>query len=189
MRVIRMRMCCSILPGAEYLSGHTAPSKSAKKLLSHVLRPLLIAEALLIRSVDTPLSLPSAQRISRLHKWGFECTCALCALPRLEKKTSDIRRSMISSISSRIPGLAAKGDLDGAIALAEESVQLLEEEGLEMLLADEWATLALLWAAKGERVKAEGFARKGWELLGKLGHREQGEFSFEGYVAGIQGKK
>jgi hypothetical protein len=189
MRVIRMRMCCSILPGAEYRSAHIAPSKSAKKLLSHVLHPLLLAETLLIRSIDIPLSLPSAQRTSRLHKWGFKCTCALCALPPLEKKASDIRRSMISSISSRIPGFAAKGDLDGAIALVGESVQLLEDEGLQMLLADEWAMLALLWAAKGERGKAEVYARRGWELLGKLGHHEDGEFSFEGYVAGIQGGK
>jgi hypothetical protein len=161
----------------------------ARKLLSHVYTPPAVWVRDTDVRVDIPLSLPSAQRESRLRRWGFKCGCEVCALLGGDKRASDVRRGKVAVNSGRIPRLAAGGDLDGAIVLAEESVRVLEEEGLDMVLADEWAVLALLWAGKGDRMKAEGYARRGGGLLGKLGHRDVGEeFSFEGYVAGIQEK-
>ncbi|KAH7406388.1 hypothetical protein DE146DRAFT_629722 [Phaeosphaeria sp. MPI-PUGE-AT-0046c] len=138
------------------------------------------------------LGAPSRKRHDLLHRWGFKCTCSLCSLPQLEKKVSDTRRLMISSAEARVVELAGKRELNAAIATALEVVELVNDEGgLESLLTDEYAMLAMLYKSKGDRREADKWGRKAWALLGDLGYLGV-ESGMEGYeletlVEGIGG--
>lgn len=99
---------------------------------------------------------------------------------------------MISSAEKQIISLANNRQLNTAISTALETVELIHDEGgLESLLTDEYAMLAMLYKAKGNRGEADRWGRKAWALLGDLGYLGV-EGGFEGYdletlVEGIGG--
>jgi len=71
--------------------------------------------------------------------------------------------------------LAKDYKLDEAIALAEESVELIKDEGVWSMLTDEYAMLAMLWLEKGDKEKAEAYGEKTHRLLSNLGFLGIGE--------------
>lgn len=71
--------------------------------------------------------------------------------------------------------LAQDYKLDEAISLAEESVEMIKEEGIWSMLTDEYAMLAMLWLEKGDREKAEVYGKKTHRLLADLGFLGIGE--------------
>ncbi|KAL1798239.1 hypothetical protein ACET3X_002276 [Alternaria dauci] len=121
------------------------------------------------------LGLPSSKRQSLLKRWGFKCTCDLCSLPTQERQSSDLRRTMIAQAEEKIMELAQEYKLAEAIALAEESVDMIEEEGIWSMLTDEYAMLAMLWLEKGDKEKAEVYGKKTHRLLADLGFLGIGE--------------
>jgi hypothetical protein len=140
------------------------------------------------------LGAPSAKRQRILNEhWGFTCTCALCELPMLEKKASDVRRLLIAQAETKVLELAKKGEIERAIALAKESVGMIQDEGMESMLTDEYAMLAMLFLEKEDRETAEVWGRKAWRMLGDLGYLGVGEeqwvekFSLEVLLEGIGG--
>jgi hypothetical protein len=82
---------------------------------------------------------------------------------------------MIVQAEEKIMELAQAYKLDEAIALAEESVELIREEGIWSMLTDEYAMLAMLWLEKGEREKAEVYGEMTYRLLSDLGFLGIGE--------------
>lgn len=78
---------------------------------------------------------------------------------------------MISSAEKRVIELANKRELNAAIQTALETIELINDEGgLESLLTDEYAMLAMLYKAKGDRREADKWGRRAWGLLGDLGY-------------------
>jgi hypothetical protein len=83
---------------------------------------------------------------------------------------------MIAQAEEKIMELAKAYKLDEAIVLAEESVELIKEEGVWSMLTDEYAMLAMLWLEKGDREKAEAYGEKTHRLLSDLGFLGIGEY-------------
>jgi hypothetical protein len=140
------------------------------------------------------LGAPSGKRQKILNEhWGFTCTCALCELSMLEKKASDVRRLLIAQAETKVLELARKGEIEQAIALAEESGGMIQDEGMESMLTDEYAMLAMLYLEKGDRETAKVWGRKAWRVLGDLGYLGVGDdewvgnFSLEVLFEGIGG--
>ncbi|KAF7674584.1 hypothetical protein GT037_007344 [Alternaria burnsii] len=121
------------------------------------------------------LGLPSPKRQSLIKRWGFKCTCDLCSLPTQERQASDLRRTLIAQAEEKIIELAQEYKLTEAISLAEESVEMIKEEGIWPMLTDEYAMLAMLWLEKGEKGKAEMYGKKTHRLLADLGFLGIGE--------------
>ncbi|KAF1954919.1 hypothetical protein CC80DRAFT_474957 [Byssothecium circinans] len=138
---------------------------------------------------------PSPHRHRALSRWGFTCTCSLCTLPAAQKTASDMRRTLIAQSTDKITDLWESGKPMDAIVLAEESIEMIRDEGLVHLLPDEYALVAKLWllvarakegrvregkgkgeggkgkggVAEREREEAERWARLSWEMLGGMG--------------------
>ena len=115
------------------------------------------------------LGQPSAQRKAALARWGFTCSCPLCSLTGDAKKHSDILRQLIHQAESKILELAQAGKVDDAIALTEESIDMIIDEKQEHFLTDSYALLGKLWLVKGKRAEAEKWARKSYDLLFQMG--------------------
>ncbi|KAF2644524.1 SET domain-containing protein [Massarina eburnea CBS 473.64] len=159
------------------------------------------------------LGQPFQHRHRALSRWGFACHCSLCSLPNPQKAASDTRRSLIARSTKKITELWESAQPMEAISLAEESIEMIQDEGLEHLLADEYALLAKLWLMVGkareqtmkkgrggkekgkgrqvgiiEREEADRYARMSWELLGEMGFmgydwKETMEFKLEAFLA------
>ncbi|CAN9165956.1 unnamed protein product [Alternaria alternata] len=121
------------------------------------------------------LGLPSPKRQSLIRRWGFKCTCDLCSLPIQERQASDLRRTVIAQAEEKIIELAQEYKLTEAISLAEESVEMIKEEGIWSMLTDEYAMLAMLWLEKGDKGRAEMYGKKTHRLLADLGFLGIGE--------------
>ncbi|PSN65464.1 SET domain-containing protein [Corynespora cassiicola Philippines] len=138
------------------------------------------------------LGQPHASRSSTLARWGFSCTCALCALDPAARLASDARRELIQQSAHRILGLWREGKVHDAISLAKKSAELIIEEDVWPLLTDEYALLARLSLAVGEREEAEEYGRMCWELLRDLGflgeEEEEEEWSLEGLLEMLGGR-
>jgi hypothetical protein len=91
---------------------------------------------------------------------------------------------MLSAAESRIVDFAREGRIKEAIALAKDSVELLRDEGLDMLLADEYAMLAMLWLEKGDEKEADVWGRRAWSLLTELKY-VSGAYGLGKVIAGI----
>ncbi|EAT83150.1 hypothetical protein SNOG_09885 [Parastagonospora nodorum SN15] len=89
------------------------------------------------KRIHLPVGLSSHDRKTLLQPWGFTCHCALCDSSPLTKRASDIRRILIGQSEAKILECAATGRVDEAIRLAEETVGLITDEGLESMLTDE----------------------------------------------------
>ena len=111
-----------------------------------------------------------AERQEGLQRWGFTCTCPLCSLPHAHRVASDVRRTLIAQADKKIIEIWKEGRHADAIALAEEIIEMIQEEGLEHFLTDEYALLAKLWLLYGKREKAEEIGKKSFEMLAGMGY-------------------
>lgn len=87
---------------------------------------------------------------------------------------------MIAQAEEKIIELAQEYRLTEAISLAEESVEMIKEEGIWSMLTDEYAMLAMLWLekadkGKADKGKAEMYGKKTHRLLADLGFLGRGE--------------
>ncbi|KAJ4299824.1 hypothetical protein N0V90_005070 [Kalmusia sp. IMI 367209] len=131
------------------------------------------------------LGQPFARRQETLKRWGFTCTCALCSLPAAEKTASDMRRALIAKSETKAVQLYGEGKTVEAIELAEETLEMMREEGLEGTEADQLVLLAKMWLGVGEREAAERYGRESWERLrgmGFLGEVRDEEWELEGFL-------
>lgn len=98
---------------------------------------------------------------------------------------------MIAQAEEKIIELAQNYKLDEAIALAEESVSMIQEEDIQPMLTDEYAMLAMLWLEKGNKARAEEYGRKSHQLLGDLGFlgvgKDREAWSLEAVLRNIGG--
>ncbi|KAF2006394.1 SET domain-containing protein [Amniculicola lignicola CBS 123094] len=111
----------------------------------------------------------STDRQAGLRKWGFKCSCDLCSSPPSVLAASDERRVRISSSENSLVDLWKVGQVQSAIRLAEEIVDLMKEEELESMLTDEYVILARLHLLLEEKNKAEEYAELAVEELKNLG--------------------
>ncbi|KAF2748378.1 SET domain-containing protein [Sporormia fimetaria CBS 119925] len=109
------------------------------------------------------------QRQEQLKRWDFTCTCALCSLAAHKRQISDIRRTRIQTLTQTLDEHWREKSYHAAITDAEEMVELMKEEGLTALLADQYVVLAKLWVLYGEREKAEEYAELAVDILGDMG--------------------
>jgi hypothetical protein len=82
---------------------------------------------------------------------------------------------VIAQAEEKIIELAQEYKLTEAISLAEESVEMIKEEGIWSMLTDEYAMLAMLWLEKGDKGRAETYGKKTHRLLADLGFLGRGE--------------
>lgn len=114
---------------------------------------------------DIPPGLPSSTRRAILQKWGFKCTCSLCTRPPLVTAESDLRRIKIIETTNEVDTLLVlqedprDEEVRRAIALTEEVLFLLEQEGLlAQFAAEQYDVLARCYKALGEEAQARWYA-------------------------------
>jgi hypothetical protein len=91
---------------------------------------------------------------------------------------------LIGRAETKTIDLARAGNVQQAVDLALETVDMIKDEGLESMLTDEYAMLAMLYLEMGDREEAEMWGRRAWGLLGRLGYlgvSEDGE-DMDGYT-------
>ncbi len=85
--------------------------------------------------------MPSFYRTRALAKWGFSCSCPLCAASARETEESDRRRERIANLFDDIVG--TQHDYDTVVNLTREFFGLAEKENLTEKFAEYHH--ALLW--------------------------------------------
>ncbi|KAI1501958.1 hypothetical protein F5X99DRAFT_408577 [Biscogniauxia marginata] len=117
-------------------------------------------EELSISYID--LLLPRADRRRRLHKWGFECGCAQCAMGADGTAASDARLRRIARLKADL------GAFNRTVVAADtgaELVALYEAERLDSYLGNAYTRAALNYALFGEEEKARAYAGAAVEAL------------------------
>ncbi|GAA5895876.1 hypothetical protein JCM6882_001400 [Rhodosporidiobolus microsporus] len=138
---------------------------SSNTMQVHVLRPIAPHEELFTSYLGRSdlYGATTAQRKARLQKsWAFDCSCSLCEANPTVLSASDARRSDLSALHSRLPGLRPS-DAGQTLRDCASALTLLEEEGL-FLDGDEFASAAAracAWHQDWEAARA--WARVGWE--------------------------
>ncbi|KAF2261417.1 SET domain-containing protein [Lojkania enalia] len=129
------------------------------------------------------LGLPTLRRHERLEKWGFKCTCPLCSASPNARFASDTRRIRIEEAEKEIIDLWRDGQIQAAIRVAEEAVELMKEEDLTPMLTDEYMMLARLHMLRQEIEESEDYAAMTAEILKNLGflgpEPDMGEWGLE----------
>jgi len=78
---------------------------------------------------------------------------------------------VIAQAEEKIIELAQEYKLTEAISLAEESVEMIKEEGIWSMLTDEYAMLAMLWLEKGDKGRAEMYGHTRTRSRSRILHR------------------
>ncbi|KAK7464709.1 hypothetical protein VKT23_005915 [Stygiomarasmius scandens] len=134
------------------------------ELVVHALKGVKKDEELLTTYMNTKQ--PRARRRDYLsHQYGFECTCSVCSLPKLESQASDGRLSAMSNLYARFSTWNS-GTISGveAIDTVQRIWDLGNEEGYwsergqlasdaafvaaahsDLTATEEWARLAVEW--------------------------------------------
>ncbi|KAK4155259.1 SET domain-containing protein 5 [Chaetomidium leptoderma] len=114
----------------------------------------------------SPFGLASAARHTTLSKWGFTCTCSLCASSPAVLAASDVRRDRISALSKKVVELVQRGgegNFKAAVELYAQAVADVKEEGLVPHLGGHYGVLGQLWGAAGDGLKAGEWIKRGRE--------------------------
>lgn len=112
------------------------------------------------------------ERMTRLRRWGFNCTCAQCAMSDEEAAASDARLRTIEKLEADL------GIFNETLLTAEtgaELVRLYEEEHLHIYLAQALTRAALNFALFGQTERAREYAREAAEAM----DREVGPHSLD----------
>eukprot|EP00873_Tetraselmis_striata_P027741 jgi/Tetstr1/448005/TSEL_035307.t1 len=76
---------------------------------------------------------PREQRLAYLsHGWGFECRCEPCSLEGAQLAASDRRRSRLAPMADKIYQAVSHTQVLEGLRLVEETLALLQEEGLDI---------------------------------------------------------
>ena len=96
------------------------------------------------------------ERLERLSRWGFNCTCAQCSLGDEESAASDARLAAIEQLEADL------NDFNETRVTAEsgaELVRLYEQERLVIYLGQALTRAALNFALFGDLDRARAYAR------------------------------
>lgn len=128
----------------------------------HVVRDVLKGEELTISYSDSSPS--EIRREQLLHKFGFECTCTLCSLPRMERLRSDNRLMEIQQLDKV---LGEGGELmlhpQQHLQRVYSVVRLLEaEQVLDARLPRAYYDAFQIVIAHGDQARAKVFAERAY---------------------------
>ena len=113
------------------------------------------------------VELPYVER-RRLYQegWGFECGCEMCAKDGKARGESDRKRERFRALKKILEEVTAETfDAGRVLEWEEEVLKLSEEEGLEVLVAEDMERLAYVYAGMGDVRRAKEWARKARENL------------------------
>lgn len=108
------------------------------------------------------LMLPREERLSRLRKWGFECSCSHCTMSDEEAAASDARLKKIEELETALE------NFNETIVTADTGAQvaeLYEKERLDIYLGQVYTRAALNYALFGEEEKARKYAEAAVEAV------------------------
>jgi hypothetical protein len=146
-------------PNADYRFDHAALAQYV-----HAARDIAQGEEITVSYID-PLMAREA-RLGRLRaNWGFECSCALCALDGGRRVEAEERRGVIGEVRERLGGWdwdedgASGGSTREGVGMAELLIGLFEMERLWTVMHEAYVFAALEYSAVGERWMAVKYAR------------------------------
>lgn len=114
-----------------------------------------------------------AERQKHLRRWGFSCTCELCSGPKEEVEASDARRKKITELRVTTLEFLKKGKAYSAIKAIKDTLDLLAEEGLELMAVEQYESLARIYWAMENREMAETYAQMSLDVLKEYTHLDQ----------------
>ncbi|ELQ32885.1 hypothetical protein M0657_007004 [Pyricularia oryzae] len=118
----------------------------------------------------TPLNMLSRDRRQVLLGWGFNCTCQLCSAPSHILETSDANRQEVQlkldeldEARQATPG----GGRDTVERIMQETLALMDHEGMEAQRGDIYAIAAQVLLDMGDRDGAIYYGHMAVEALGE----------------------
>ena len=108
---------------------HVAWNRRIKRLTVHALRPIAARDELLATYLDYGHKFLERQSYLR-RRFGFDCVCALCSLPRMEREDSDSRQQRIKQIDAQIAAFPQKAREPQLMDLIYKKTSLFIAEGL-----------------------------------------------------------
>ncbi|KAI0382385.1 SET domain-containing protein [Hypomontagnella monticulosa] len=108
------------------------------------------------------LMLPREERLERLRKWGFECSCSHCTMSDEKAAESDARLKRIEELETALE------NFNETIVTADTGAQvaeLYEQEKLDIYLGQVYTRAALNYALFGEEEKARKYAKAAVEAV------------------------
>ena len=120
----------------------------------------------LIVLADSGPGLTRTERQDTLkNRWGFNCTCSMCAAPAEEVEKSDQRRVRIKELNEEVQSLISRERFQQAINRQEEMLGLIEKEKLTSLLWENHWLLATLYSDVGDQKKTIRYAMQAYNEL------------------------
>ncbi len=116
-------------------------------------RDILPGEELSISYID--VTIPRAERLSRLGDWGFNCSCAQCRMGDAEAAASDANLERIKALQADLDNFAEN------VVTADTGAELVElylRERLHIYLAPAYTRAAINFALFGEVEKSQEYA-------------------------------
>ena len=115
---------------------------------------------------DSGPGLTRAERQDTLkNRWGFNCTCSMCAAPAEEVEKSDQRRVKIKELNEEVQNLISRERFQQAINRQEEMLGLIEKEKLTSLLWENHWLLVTLYSDVGDQKKTIRYAMQAYNEL------------------------
>ncbi|KAH9810186.1 hypothetical protein DFH28DRAFT_903281 [Melampsora americana] len=129
--------------------------RTSLKLNMYAARQIELGQELVIAYLD--IQQPTETRRAQLRKhYGFECQCSICSLPEPSIQLSDSRLNQIERLTKTLNDWSSRSKAN--TSLAEDLLRLYELEGLEIYLADPYASLAVRYNAIKDLDKARFYA-------------------------------
>lgn len=129
------------------------------RLIGSVVAHRDIAEGEEITISYLPPGLSHQRRSKMLERWGFECSCAICTAPAEEFAESDNRRRRLHDLKQDAYDASFENRTAQAVGLTEESLALLQEEGLMMAAGWRYKFLARWNTELGREEEAEKYQK------------------------------
>ncbi|KAI0178494.1 SET domain-containing protein [Hypoxylon sp. FL1284] len=119
-----------------------------------------------------PMGKTREERQEALLKWGFNCTCDLCAASKSEVAASDYRRTKIKAMRQEVMKAIEAWDGTKAVKLTLDVLELMRVEDLAPLYAGQYEILArLYWKAKDKKTSTK-YAKLSIDTLVDQGYLE-----------------
>lgn len=119
---------------------------------------------------DITFGQASSERQENLKKWGFKCTCDLCAASSEEVAASDERRKKIATLKQQAIEAFQAGKVYMSLKLTRQILPLLPEENMFQEMVDQYENMARIYYVMRDRKNAAKWARKSLEALVEQGY-------------------
>lgn len=141
-----------------------------RRLRTAVGLSVLLCGIYLTISADITFGQVSSERQENLKKWGFKCTCDLCAASSDEVAASDERREKIAALKQQAIEAFQAGKVYMSLKLTRQILPLLPEEDMFQEMADQYENMARIYYVMRDRKNAAKWARKSLEALVEQGY-------------------